>query len=64
MQEIKRKVIEKHLEGWERSLKNASIEHFAKSGKVSGSFSIALKDMLDDYVMSYVDFSHDTLVLI
>ena len=50
MEEIKRAVIKKHLEGWERDLKNTSIEHFAKSGKVSGSFFMALKDMLDDYV--------------
>ena len=50
MEEIKREVIKKHLEGWERDLKNTSIEHFAKSGKVSGSFFMALKDMLDDYV--------------
>jgi hypothetical protein len=50
MEQIKREVIKKHLEGWERELQNSSIEHFAKSGKVSGSFFMALKDMLDDYV--------------
>ena len=50
MEEIKREVIKKHLEGWERDLKNTSIENFAKSGKVSGSFFMALKEMLDDYV--------------
>ena len=50
MEEIKREVIKKHLEGWERDLRNTSIEHFAKSGNVSGSFFMALKDMLDDYV--------------
>ena len=50
MEEIKREVIKKHLEGWERDLRNTSIEYFAKSGKVSGSFFMALKDMLDDYV--------------
>ena len=50
MEQIKREVIKKHLEGWERDLKNTSIENFAKNGKVSGSFFMALKDMLDDYV--------------
>ena len=50
MEQIKREVIKKHLEGWEGDLKNTSIEHFSKSGKVSGSFFMALKDMLDDYV--------------
>ncbi len=50
MEKIKREVIKKHLEGWERDLRNTSIEHFAKSGNVSGSFFMALKDMLDDYV--------------
>ncbi len=49
MEQIKREVIKKHLEGWERDLKNESIKHFAQSGKVSGSFFMALKDMLDDY---------------
>lgn len=49
MEEIKRAVIKKHLEGW-HGLSNASIEYFAKSGKVSGSLFLALKDMLDDYV--------------
>jgi len=50
MEQIKREVIKKHLEGWERDLKNESIKHFAQSGKISGSFFMALKDMLDDYV--------------
>jgi hypothetical protein len=50
MEQIKREVIKKHIEGWERDLKNESINHFAQSGKVSGSFFMALKDMLDDYV--------------
>jgi hypothetical protein len=53
MEQIKREVIKKHLEGWERDLKNESIKHFAQSGKVSGSFFMALKDMLDDYVEQF-----------
>lgn len=48
MEEIKRELIKKHLEDWD-GLKKSSIEHFAQSGKVSGSFFMALKDMLDDY---------------
>lgn len=51
MDYIKRNVIKKHIEGWERDLRNTSIEHFAKSGRVSGSFLIALKEMLDDYAI-------------
>lgn len=48
MEEIKRELIKKHLEDWD-GLKKSSIEHFAQSGKVSGSFFTALKDMLDEY---------------
>ena len=48
MEEIKRELIKKHLEDW-TGLKQSSIEHFAKSGKASGSFFMALNDMLDDY---------------
>lgn len=48
MEEIKRELIKKHLEDW-TGLKQSSIEHFAQSGKASGSFFMALKDMLDDY---------------
>lgn len=50
MEEIKREVIKKHLEGWENDLRKPSIEYFVKKGKVNGSFFMALKDMLDDYV--------------
>lgn len=48
MEEIKRELIKKHLEDW-TGLKQSSIEHFAQSGKASGSFFMALMDMLDDY---------------
>lgn len=37
MEEIKRELIKKHLEDWD-GLKKSSIEHFAQSGKISGSF--------------------------
>ena len=50
MEQIKRDVIKKHLEGWNGDLKNESIKNFAQSGKTSGSFFMALKEMLDDYV--------------
>jgi hypothetical protein len=50
MEQIKRDVIKKHLEGWNGELKNESIKNFAQSGKTSGSFFMALKEMLDDYV--------------
>ena len=44
----KEELIKKHLEGWS-GLQKASIEHFAESGKASGSFFMALKAMLDEY---------------
>lgn len=48
MEEIKRELVKKHLEDW-NGLKKSSIEHFVKSGKASGSFWMALKNMLDEY---------------
>ena len=47
----KEELIKKHLEGW-NGLDNASIEHFAQSGKVSGSLFIALKSMMDEHTLS------------
>lgn len=44
----KEEIIKKHIEGWS-GLQKASIDHFAESGKVSGSFFIALKSMLDEH---------------
>lgn len=45
---MKEALIRKHLEGW-TGLKKSSIEHFSETGRVSGSFLIALKAMLDEY---------------
>lgn len=42
------KLIQKHLENW-NGLKRGSIEHFAKSGKVSGNLFIAIKEMMNEY---------------
>lgn len=44
----KEKIIKKHLEGWS-GLNKASIEHYAETGKISGSLFIAMKEMLDEY---------------
>ena len=50
----KEELIKKHLEGW-IGLKKASIQHFAESGKASGSFFMALKLMLDEYAQNEVN---------
>lgn len=49
----KEELIKKHLEGW-NGLQKASIEHFAESGKASGSFFMALKAMLDEHAENVV----------
>lgn len=49
----KEELIKKHLEGW-TGLQKASIEHFAQTGKASGSFFIALKAMLDEHAENVV----------
>ena len=41
-------LIKKHLEGW-NGCKLASIQYFYETGKVSGSFFIALKEMMQEY---------------
>jgi hypothetical protein len=46
--ELRTALISKHLEGW-NGLESLSIEHFAKTGKASGSFMLALHDMLEEY---------------
>ncbi len=49
-EQLKRQVISKHIEGWnDDKMKNSSIEHFAKHGKASGGFFLAIKEMLEDY---------------
>jgi hypothetical protein len=54
MEELKRELIKKHLEGW-HGLQQASIKHFEETGKVSGSFFMALKAMMDEYAERKVD---------
>jgi hypothetical protein len=49
----KEELIKKHLEGW-NGLQKASIDHFAESGKASGSFFMALKAMLDEHAENVV----------
>lgn len=41
MDNTKRELIKKHLEGW-TGLKKSSIDYFATSGKASGTFLMAL----------------------
>lgn len=49
-EQLKRQMINKHIEGWnDNKIKNSSIEHFAKHGKSSGGFFLALKEMLEEY---------------
>lgn len=50
---MKEELIKKHLEGW-TGLKKASIDHFAETGKASGSFFMALKEMLDEHAENVV----------
>ena len=47
-EELKRELIKKHLEGW-HGFKQTSIKHFEEKGKASGSFFMALKEMMEDY---------------
>ena len=49
----KEELIKKHLEGW-NGLQKSSIDHFAESGKASGSFFMALKAMLDEHAENVV----------
>jgi hypothetical protein len=48
MEKLKRELINKHIEGW-GGLEQLSIKHFEETGKVSGSFFMALKAMMDEY---------------
>jgi len=49
-QKIQRELIEKHIGGWHLDvMRNASIEHFYKTGKASGSFLLALQNMMNEY---------------
>lgn len=44
-------LIRKHLENWD-GLSKASIQHFAESGKVSGSLFLALIKLMEEYANS------------
>ena len=46
--ELHQKLIAEKLENW-NGLQKASIDHFAKTGKVSGSFFLALMDYAESY---------------
>ena len=58
-----KELIKKHLEGCS-GLQKASIEHFAETGKASGSFFMALEAMLDEraknVVKNYLSKSDDS----
>ena len=45
---MENQLITKHLENWD-GLKKASIEHYAKTGNISGSLFIAMKEMMNEY---------------
>ena len=55
MEELKRELIKKHLEGW-YGLQQLSIKHFEETGRVSGSFFMALKAMMDEYAERKVNY--------
>jgi len=42
-----KELIKKHLEGWQ-GLEKLSITHFEETGEISGSFFIALKEMIKE----------------
>lgn len=46
--ELHKKLISEKLENWS-GLQKASIEHYAQTGKVSGSFFLALMDYAESY---------------
>ena len=46
--ELHKKLIAEKLENW-HGLEKASIDHFAETGKVSGSFFLALMDYAESY---------------
>ena len=46
--ELHKKLIEENLENW-NGLKKVSIDHFAQTGKVSGSFFLALMEYAEKY---------------
>ena len=50
--ERKRELITKYLEGW-HGLELSSIQHFAESGKASGSFLLALENLMEEYQQNY-----------
>lgn len=45
---MKKELIAKHLEDWHQP-QLSSIEYFAKTGKATGGFAMALNKMLDEY---------------
>ena len=51
---LKRDLIKKHIEDW-NGLGKLSIDSFAKHGKVSGSFLMALESMMEEYHQSKVN---------
>ena len=48
-EKLKRKLIEKHLSFNANDFFHASVQSYAKDGKASGSFFMALKAMMDEY---------------
>jgi len=51
MENLKRDLIRKHIGNWS-GLKKTSIQSFADTGEISGSFLKALEDMMEEYHQS------------
>ena len=49
MEELKTELIKKHLEFDKGNFFDASVRNYSETGKVSGSFFMALKSMMDEY---------------
>lgn len=58
--ELHKKLIAESLENW-NGLKKASIDHFAQTGKASGSFFLALMEYAESYHNEMQVASHPTL---
>lgn len=58
--ELHKKLIAESLENW-NGLKKASIDHFAQTGKASGSFFLALMEYAESYHNEMQVATHPTL---
>lgn len=59
MEELKRELIKKHLEFDDlNGFFKASVDYYCNTGKISGSFFMALKAMMDEYGQMQVKNLH------